>query len=84
MFCLLLGSIRVCRYQRGNQNPYIEEEQTTQWPKEKGQKDRLSSDFHKVQIFTNYKIIILKFVILSMVFDRPENILPLVNEIQCN
>ena len=23
------------RYQRGNQNPYIEEEQTTQWPKEK-------------------------------------------------
>jgi hypothetical protein len=21
----------------GNQNPYIEEEQTTQWPKEKGQ-----------------------------------------------
>jgi hypothetical protein len=28
---------RVCRYQRGNQNPYIEEEQTTQWPKEKGQ-----------------------------------------------
>ena len=27
---------RVWRYQRGNQNPYIEE-QTTQWPKEKGQ-----------------------------------------------
>ena len=22
------------RYQRGNQNPYIEEEQTTQWPKQ--------------------------------------------------
>jgi hypothetical protein len=22
---------------RANQNPYIEEEQTTQWPKEKGQ-----------------------------------------------
>ena len=31
---------RVCRYQRGNQNPYIEEEQTTQWPKENGQKDK--------------------------------------------
>ena len=31
---------RVWRYQRGNQNPYIEEEQTTQWPKEKGQKDK--------------------------------------------
>ena len=25
---------RVCRYQRSNQNPYIEEEQTTQWPNE--------------------------------------------------
>jgi hypothetical protein len=24
----------------GNQNPYIEEEQTTQWPKEKGQRDK--------------------------------------------
>ena len=30
---------RVWRYQRGNQNPYIEEEQTTQWPIEKLQKD---------------------------------------------
>jgi len=28
---------RVWRYQRGNQNRYIEEEQTTQWPKEKVQ-----------------------------------------------
>jgi hypothetical protein len=26
---------RVCKYQRGNQNPYIEEKQTTQWAKEK-------------------------------------------------
>ena len=25
-------------YQRGNHNPYIEEEQTTQWPKEKVQR----------------------------------------------
>ena len=31
---------RVWRYQRGNQNRYIEEEQTTQWPKEKVQKDK--------------------------------------------
>jgi hypothetical protein len=29
---------RVWRYQRGNNNPYIEEEQTTQWPKEKSTK----------------------------------------------
>jgi hypothetical protein len=28
---------RVYRYQRGNQIPYIEEEQTTQWPKQKRQ-----------------------------------------------
>jgi hypothetical protein len=30
-------------YQRGNHNPYIKEEQTTQWPKEKGQKDKQQS-----------------------------------------
>jgi hypothetical protein len=30
----------VWRYQSGNQNPYIEEEQTTQWPKEKVLKDK--------------------------------------------
>ena len=30
------------RYQRGNQNPYIEE-QTTQWPKEKVQKHKQRS-----------------------------------------
>jgi hypothetical protein len=33
---------RVWRYQRGNQNPYIEEQQTTQWPKEKVQKGKRS------------------------------------------
>ena len=37
---------RVCRYQRDNQNPYIEEEQTTQWPKEKAQKDKQRSTKH--------------------------------------
>ncbi len=30
----------------GNQNPYIEEERTTQWPKEKGQKDKQRSTKH--------------------------------------
>ena len=30
--------IIVRRYQRVNKNPYIEEEQTTQWPKEKAQR----------------------------------------------
>ena len=32
---------RVWRYQRGNQNPLIDEEQTTQWLKETVQKDKL-------------------------------------------
>ena len=34
------------RYLKGNQNPYIEEEQTTQWPKEKVQKDKQRSTKH--------------------------------------
>jgi hypothetical protein len=37
---------RVWIYQRGNQNPYVEEEQTTQWPKEKVQKDKQQSTKH--------------------------------------
>jgi hypothetical protein len=36
----------VWRYQRSNHNPYIEEEQTTQWPKEKVQKDKQRSTQH--------------------------------------
>jgi len=31
----------------GNQNPLIEEGQTTQWPKEKGQKDKQRSTKHR-------------------------------------
>ena len=37
---------RVYKYQRGNQNPYIEEEQTTQWPIERVQKDKQRSTKH--------------------------------------
>jgi len=37
---------RVWRYQRGNQNSYIEDEQTTQWSKEKVQKDTQRSTKH--------------------------------------
>ena len=41
------GNVRwVWRYQRGNQNPYIEEGQTTQWPKEKVQKKKQRSTKH--------------------------------------
>ena len=36
----------VWRYQKGNQNPYIEEEQTTQWSKENVQKDKQRSTKH--------------------------------------
>jgi hypothetical protein len=39
---------RVWRYQRSNQNPYIEE-QTTQWPKEKRQKDKQRSTKHYIE-----------------------------------
>jgi hypothetical protein len=37
---------RTWRYQRVNQNPSIEEGQTTQWPKEKIQKDKQLSTRH--------------------------------------
>jgi hypothetical protein len=42
-FC---NTTRVWRYQRGNQNPYIEEEQKTQWPKERGQMDKQRNTKH--------------------------------------
>jgi hypothetical protein len=47
----MLYDNKVWRYQRGNQNPYIEEEQTTQWPKEKVQKDKQQStkQIHKTK-----------------------------------
>jgi hypothetical protein len=35
---LALRKVWIC--QRGDQKPQIEEEQTTQWPKEKRQKDK--------------------------------------------
>ena len=36
---------RVWKYQKGNHNPYIEE-QTTQWSKEKGQQEKQRSTKH--------------------------------------
>ena len=39
----------VWRYQRGNQNPYIEEEQTTQWPKVQEDKQRLTIHTYKTK-----------------------------------
>jgi hypothetical protein len=51
-FYLLIYVRRVWRYQRGNQNPYIEEEQTNQWPKEKVPKDkqRSTKNIHKTKV----------------------------------
>ena len=43
---------RVWRYQRGNPNPHTEEEQTTQWPKEKVQKNK--NDLQNIH-FCTYK-----------------------------
>ena len=37
---------RVWRYQWGSQNPWLKEEQTTQWPKEKEQKNKQRSTKH--------------------------------------
>jgi hypothetical protein len=44
--CSGLWLRNVWRNQRGSQNPYIEEDQTTQWPKEKVQKDKQRSTKH--------------------------------------
>ena len=44
----------VWRHQRGNQNPYIAEEQPTQWPEEKVQKDKQRST--KQTYKTKYRV----------------------------
>jgi len=46
IYFVQLAIRRVWRYQRGIKIPYIEEEQTTQWPKEKVQKDKQRSTKH--------------------------------------
>ena len=46
MKCYEINERRVWRYQRDNNNSYIEEEQTTQWPQEKGQKNKQRSTKH--------------------------------------
>jgi hypothetical protein len=53
-FCLR----RVWRYQRGNQNPNIEEVQTTQWPREKVQKDK-----HEIPLIVFFFVCMCNLVI---------------------
>jgi hypothetical protein len=38
--CCFTQLSTIFQLNRGGQNPYIEEEQTTHWPKEKVQKDK--------------------------------------------
>jgi hypothetical protein len=72
---------RVWRYQRVNQNPYIEEEQTTQWPKENKQnakqrstkhtyktKDRVTRTSLKTQVLRNTCIFISKSMTICTTF----------------
>ena len=40
---------------RGNQNPYIKEEQTTQWPKEKVKKNKQRSTKHAHESMSRIK-----------------------------
>jgi hypothetical protein len=46
MFYRYKKSLKIPKYQRGNQNPYIEKEQTTLWPKENVQKGKQRSTKH--------------------------------------
>ena len=46
LMILLSNHVTIRRYQRGNQNPHIAEEQTTQWPKDIVQKDKQQSTKH--------------------------------------
>jgi hypothetical protein len=46
-YVVYISQVRIVwRYQRGNHNPYIEEEQKTRWPNEKVQKDKQRSTKH--------------------------------------
>jgi hypothetical protein len=56
---------RVWRYKRGNENSYIEEEQTTQWPKENKQKDKQRSTKHtyKTKYRVAYKLPVIYYLV---------------------
>ena len=58
IYVLIMGLRRVWRYQRGNQNPLMEEEQTTQCPREKRQ----------TTIWKNIRIKLMSYIVT--VWDR--------------
>jgi len=49
----------------GNQNPFIEEEQTTQWPKEKAQKDKQRSTKQTHKTKDRVKRVIVMVIVFS-------------------
>ena len=57
---MMFSFMKSLKYQRGNQNPYFEEEQTTQWPKEKVQKDKQWSTKHTYKTSYDYNLTIMK------------------------
>ena len=60
------------RYQRGNQNSYIVEEQTTQWPKEKGQ----TTIYYTCLLFTTPKHFYNYLAFLSFGFEHLMKFIP--------
>jgi hypothetical protein len=73
---------RVWRYQRGNQNPNIEEGQTTQWPEEKVQKEKQRSTKHTYKtkdrvtlfsVFNMSKCWIFRWIIFTCIKSRVYN-----------
>jgi hypothetical protein len=57
---MMFSFMKSLKYQRGNQNPYFEEEQTTQWPKEKVQMDKQWSTKHTYKTSYDYNLTIMK------------------------
>ena len=53
--CMVEWKEKSLKIPKGNQNSYIEEEHTTQWPKEKVQKDKQAPEYRiNCEIYTPY------------------------------
>jgi hypothetical protein len=65
----------------GNQNSYIEEEQTTQWPKEKVQKDKQLYTKHTHKTKDRVMFVRICIAVVDIQFSRGENygIIPLTD-----
>ena len=77
---------RFLRYQRSNQNPYIEEKQKTQWPKEKVQKNKQRSTKHTYKtkdIVTGIPLKTGKYYLKSYIFFNYKQIYNRPGTIRC-